>query len=99
MSAVLVRYRVKPGRTEENADFVRGVYAELAERRPPGFRYATFVLEDGVTFMHLAVTEGDRAAPLPEFPAFRRFLEGIADRCDEQPQTTRLATPVGSYGF
>jgi hypothetical protein len=99
MSVTIVRYRVKPGRAEENAGLVRAVYAELAERRPAGFRYATFVLEDAVTFVHLAITEDDSAAPLPQLAAFQRFVDGIAERCDEPPQTTRMSTRIGSYGL
>ena len=57
MSAVIVRYRVKPGRAEENAELVRAVYAELAAGQPPGFHYATYALEDGVTFVHVAFME------------------------------------------
>ena len=99
MSAVIVRYRVKAGRSEENAELVRAVYAELAEQAPPGFRYATFQLEDGVTFVHVAFMAEGTEAPLPQLPAFQRFTEAIAERCDDPPQTTRLAAPVGSYGF
>jgi hypothetical protein len=97
MSAAIVRYRVKPGRADENAGLVRAVYAELAARQPPGFRYATFVLEDAVTFVHVAITEGDSEAPLPQLDAFQRFREGLAERCDEPPRTTRLSTQIGSY--
>jgi hypothetical protein len=99
MSVAIVRYRVKSGRADENADLVRAVYAELAALQPPGFRYATFVLEDAVTFVHLAITEGDGKAPLPRLAAFQRFLEGISERCDEPPQTTRLSTQIGAYGL
>jgi hypothetical protein len=98
-SYVGVRYRVKPDRVEENADLVRAVYAELGAERPEGFRYATFLLEDGVTFVHLAVTEGGHEAPLPQLPAFQRFLEGIRERCDEPPQTFKPREQVGSYGL
>ena len=87
----LVRYRVKPGRAEENADLVRAVYAELAELAPPGFRYATF--QDGDTFTHVAFGE----APLQEIAAFRRFQAGIAERCEESPRVVRDV--VGSYGL
>jgi hypothetical protein len=97
MSAILVRYRVKPGRAEENAELVRGVYAELAALRPPGFRYSTFVLEDGVTFLHVAINEDGHDTPLQRLPAFQQFLVGIAERCDEQPHTTKLPVRVGSY--
>jgi hypothetical protein len=98
MTAVIVRYRVKPGRAEENAELVRAVYAELAELRPPGFRYATFALDDGVTFNHIAFTEDGHRSPLPEVAAFQRFREDVAERCDEPPQTTQLPTLIGSYG-
>ena len=85
----LVRYRVKPGRAEENAGLVRAVYAELAELAPPGFHYATF--QDGDAFTHVAFGE----FALSGVPAFQRFQEGIRERCDEPPNVTR--TPVGSY--
>ena len=99
MTAVIVSYRVKPGRAEENAGLVRDVYAELAAQQPPGFRYATFLLEDGVTFNHVAFTEEGHDAPLPQLAAFRRFTENIGERCDEPPQTTKLPTLIGSYGL
>jgi hypothetical protein len=97
MSAVIVRYRVKPGRAEENAELVRAVYSELAAEQPPGFRYATFVLEDGVTFVHIAFSEEGQDVPLPQLPAFQRFLRDIAERCDEPPSSTPLSERVGSY--
>jgi hypothetical protein len=99
MSAVIVRYRVKPGRSEENAALVRAVYAELATEQPPGFRYTTSLLEDGVTFVHVAFIEDGHEAPLPELPAFQRFQRDLAERCDEAPQVTRLTEFVGSYGL
>ena len=50
----VVRYNVKPGRAEQNAELVRAVYGELAGLGPAGFRYATYRLEDGRTFVHVA---------------------------------------------
>jgi hypothetical protein len=64
-----------------------------------GFRYATFVLADGVTFVHVAIVSDGHEAPLPGLPAFQRFREGLSERCDEPPRTTQLGTPVGSYGL
>lgn len=98
-SHVVVRYRVKPDRVEENAELVRAVYTELGAEKPEGFRYATFLLEDGVTFVHAAVTEDGYDAPLPQLPAFQRFLEGIRERCDEPPQTTKPRAQIGGYGI
>jgi hypothetical protein len=95
MRQVIVRYRVKPDRVEENEALVRAVYEELHQTEPEGLRYATFRLEDGVSFLHLAITE-DGQNPLPQLEAFQRFQENIRDRCDEPPVVTEIRT-VGSY--
>src|SRR3954451_23557671 len=92
---VMVRYRVKPEYVAENEDLVRAVYAELDERRPDGLRYATFKLDDGVTFVHIAHVEEFQ---LNELAAFQRFREGLPERCAEAPVRTEL-TEVGSYGL
>lgn len=94
---VMVRYRVKGGRAEENADYVRAVFAELERAVPAGLRYASFVAADGVTFTHLASIETDDGTnPLVALDAFRAFTRDIASRCDEPPTTTEL-TLVGGY--
>ena len=96
MRRVMVRYRVKPDQVERNEELVRAVYEELAQTRPPGLRYATFKLEDGVSFVHIASVEGPN--PLQELAAFQRFQEGIGSRCDEAPVTAQLEE-VGSYAM
>jgi hypothetical protein len=99
MSAVIVRYRVKPGRAEENAELVRAVYAELAETGAPGFRYATFLLEDGVTFVHVAFMDDGVEPPLPSLDSFQRFTSDLPARCDDPPQVARSLERIGSFGF
>jgi hypothetical protein len=96
MRHIIVRYMVKPDRVVENEELVRAVYAELAETQPVGLRYATFKLDDGVSFVHVAEHDEDVPNPLQALPAFARFQERIAERCDEPPIVSRL-TPVGSY--
>jgi hypothetical protein len=92
----MVRYKVKPDRVEENEALVRAVYDELARVAPEGLRYATFRLEDGVSFMHLAIQTEDGQTPLAKLDAFQRFQENVRDRCDEPPAVTDLHT-IGSY--
>ena len=94
MRRVVVRYRVRPDRVEENERLVRAVYEELAAVQPEGLRYATVTLDDGVTFVHVAVHETEN--PLPELASFRAFTEGVAERCDEPPVVS-TAELVGSY--
>jgi hypothetical protein len=95
MRQVMVRYRVTAERAAENEALVRAVYDELAATEPGGLRYATFKLDDGVSFLHIAETE-DGQNPLSEVTAFREFQAGIADRCDEPPLVSDL-TEVGSF--
>jgi hypothetical protein len=94
MRRVVVRYRVRPDRVEENERLVRAVYEELAGVQPEGLRYATVKLDDGVTFVHVAVHERDN--PLPGLASFRAFSESIGERCDEPPVVS-TAELVGSY--
>jgi hypothetical protein len=95
MKRVMVRYRVKPDQAARNEELVRAVYDELDRVEPAGLRYATFQLEDGVTFVHLAETEDERN-PLTELKAFQEFQEGIRDRCDEPPAASELRE-IGSF--
>ena len=98
MRQVMVRYKVKPEHVEENEALVRAVYEELGRAAPDGIRYATFRLEDGVSFVHVALQNDDGPSPLPELGAFRRFAAGIEDRCDEPPAFSVLQ-PIGAYGL
>ena len=95
MRHVMVRYKVKPDRVAENEELVRAVYEELAGTEPAGLRYATFRLDDGVSFVHIAVTSSE-PSPLPRLSAFKRFQARIADRCDEPPVVTELRE-IGAF--
>jgi hypothetical protein len=98
MRQVMVRYKVKPDRMEENEELVRAVYAELDRTAPAGFRYATFQLEDRVSFVHLAVFEIRDHNTLAGIEAFQRFKEQLRERCDEPPVFTELRE-IGSYNM
>jgi hypothetical protein len=93
----MVRYKVKAGHEAENEALVQAVYRELAETQPPGFRYGTFKLEDGLTFVHFAAVESEGGRnPLPDLEAFRAFQSGIRERCEEPPVVSELHE-VGSF--
>jgi hypothetical protein len=92
---VVVRYKTRPEAAEENQRLVERVFAELHEKDPGGTRYATFRLADGVTFIHVSVTEGD-VSPVTTTAAFAEFQRGVDGRCVELPVLTE-ATVVGSY--
>jgi hypothetical protein len=99
MSKVMVRYKVKPESASENERLIGAVYEELERAVPAGFRYATFRLDDGVSFVHIASTETDGAdSPLREVKAFQEFQRGVAERCAEPPVVSELHE-VGSFRF
>jgi hypothetical protein len=95
MRHVIVRYKVKPGQAELNEQLVKAVYEELHEAKPAGFRYATFRLDDGLSFTHISFAEGDDN-PLTANKAFGKFADNIADRCEIPPQVTEMHV-VGNY--
>jgi hypothetical protein len=96
MRTVMVRYKTLENQTEENARLVRAVYDELALRAPAGFRYVTFRLADGVSYVHLAAMDSGES-PLGSVPAFQAFQENIRARCVEPPALSEV-TVVGAYG-
>jgi hypothetical protein len=97
MRQVMIRYTVKPEAVEENTALVEAVYEELQSRRPSTLRYRTFLLDDGVTFVHMAEDEAtEEGGTLAGLPAFRRFREGIRERCAVAPVSTTLTT-IGRY--
>jgi len=99
MKRLMVRYKVKAEMAQQNIEYIKNVFTALQKSKPAGLRYASFVLEDGVSFVHLASIETqDGSNPLPNFDEFKTFSQDIADRCDEAPVVSSLDT-IGSYGI
>jgi hypothetical protein len=96
VSQVIVQYKVKPGQVERNTELVQAVYRELASSAPDGLRYATVLLDDGVTFIHIADQDTDGPSLLAGLPAFQEFQRAITERCDEPP-AARKARLIGSF--
>jgi len=93
----VIRYRTKPESADENQRLVEDVYAELAARDPGGMRYATFRLADGVTFIHIFMTDSDETPnTMGDIAPFVEFQRELAQRCVDQP-AAQAASVVGSY--
>jgi hypothetical protein len=93
----VIRYRTKPEHADENKELIRDVFAELAGKHPGGLHYVAFCLDDGVSFLHVAVLD-DEVNPLTSSPAFAKFQSGIGERCAEGPVPSD-ASMIGSYGL
>lgn len=99
MKKVMVRYKVKPERAAENEAFIGRVFEQLHREKPAGLRYASFKLNDGVSFIHIVSLEAaDGGNPLGDLAAFKAFTAQIKDRCEEPPVPLEL-TEIGSYRF
>lgn len=97
MGTTIVRYRTKPDCADDNTRLIEAVFVQLAEREPEGFTYKVFRLDDGVSFIHVMIEHDvDDPESLQDLPAFRSFVAGIGDRCDEPPVASG-ATIVGGY--
>lgn len=99
MNHTVVRYTVTSDHASENEVLVKKVYEELHASMPEGLRYSTFVLDDGLTFLHIAgFDSGDGQHALSDTAAFRQFQERIIERCAVPPASSS-ARQVGSYRF
>lgn len=96
MDRMMIRYKVKPDQVQRHLELLDAVYEELESTRPDGFRWSTFRLEDGLTFVDFVAGE-NLPEPLPRLESFRRYRASLDERCDE-----RFASElheVGSYRF
>ena len=99
MRQVMVRYKLKADRATENETLVKKVFEQLDRDRPASVHYATFKLDDGVSFVHIAsIDVVDNINPLTTLSAFKAFTAAIAERCEEPPVSVKL-NEVGSYEF
>jgi hypothetical protein len=97
MKATIVRYQAKAEHADENQRLVEAVFTNLNELEPDGLTYNVFRLDDGVSFVHVAIEHDvDHPGSLQDVPAFQAFLSDIANRCEVPPVATG-ATVVGRY--
>lgn len=96
MRQVMVRYTTRADQAEENARLIREVFESLRTTAPAGITYASYQLDDGVSFVHIASIEDPANNPLQSLAAFKAFTASIKDRCDVAPVTSVLHE-VGSY--
>jgi quinol monooxygenase YgiN len=94
---VVTQCKIKPDEVERVLELLRAVYEELDSVQPDGLRYATFQLDDKVTFVSF-VELADGPGVLQQLQAFQRYRTGLEERCDEPPVTAMLHE-LGAYRF
>jgi hypothetical protein len=99
MKRILVQYKVKADKADENIKFIKKVFEELTENNPNGIRYASFSKPDGLSFVHIASIETkDGSNPLSISTAFAQFQKDIKERCEILPVADELSE-IGSYNL
>ena len=73
------------------------MFSALEKSKPEGLRYASFQLEDGVSFIHIAsINTEDCVNPLASLDELKAFTQDIASRCEEPPVASAVET-IGNY--
>jgi hypothetical protein len=99
MKRLMVRYKVKPECAAENEGYIARVFEQLEREKPNGVRYASFKLDDDVSFVHIVSYEvADGRNLLTGLSAFKTFAAGVKERCEEPPIVVEL-NEIGSYGL
>ena len=79
MKAVKVEYTVKPDFVEQNKKNIRRVMDAIRKNPVEGMQYASFILDDGQTFVHINMARDDetmgKLSSLEEFSEFRKALK------------------------
>lgn len=94
--ATVVRYTTRPEAADENERLITAVFAQLVQEQPDGMRYFAIRLDDGISFVHVALFEGDDN-PLASLDAFGEFVSAINTRCTDGPVPAN-GTVIGDYG-
>src|SRR4051812_23574110 len=96
MTQRMISYEVKEGEAERNEELIRAVFEEARGLGIEDLRYEAYVLDDGVSFVHV-VEFPDGENPLAALPAFARYIAEVRERCAEPPAFSELRR-IGAVG-
>jgi hypothetical protein len=96
MSVHMVQAKIKRESVGDVQAAARRMFAALDVAEPEGVQYASCLLPDGQTFVALLKVDDGVENPLPGFPEFQEFLEGVEGSRAEPPNVQPL-TVIGSY--
>lgn len=84
MKIVKVTYTVKPEFVSKNQENISAVMSDLRKINNAGIRYATYLGDDGKTFMHFAHFENDTLQQvLFDLQSFKSFQQQVKESSPE----------------
>lgn len=96
MSVLIVTATIAPEHADAVEASARKMFAAIEQAAPPGIRYASSRLADGVTYVAVLEVEDGADNPLPSIPEFAEFQQGLRGWVSGPPQAGP-ATVVGNY--
>ena len=99
MKIIRVTYTVKPEYVSQNQSNIQQVMQDLKALNQPNAKYASYLEEDGVTFMHFAQYPDEATSKLlNELPSFAKFRTELKASEPVSPVSyTHLTLPTTPY--
>lgn len=99
MKLIRVQYTVRAEYVATNQQNIQKVMSDLAALKNPNIKYSAFLLEDGKTFMHLAMYPDEQTSTIvPNLPSFKAFREGLkASQPEVPPKAQKLDLVASAY--
>jgi len=98
MKIIKVQYTVKPEYVEENKKKIKAVMGELKALNNPYVKYSSSILEDGKSFMHMVIYNGEEASHLPSsLDSFKDFQAGLKENLEVPPKAETSEVVDSSY--
>lgn len=99
MKIIRVTYTVKPEYVEQNKANIEQVMRDLRDVKNPNAKYASYLEEDGITFMHFAQYPDEETAKiLNDIPSFAKFRKGLKESGPvSPPKAVDLSLVASAY--
>lgn len=95
MPKVLIRYTARPSEVSENTQLLKAFIDELRSTTPAELTYETYLMEDGLTFVHI-VDSNTGPAPFRDLATYRNHRDTVTSRCTSPPEMIALSE-IGTY--
>jgi hypothetical protein len=93
-----VQYTIESDFVEQNKRNIEAVMSELQTINNPGFKYASYVLEDGKTFMHLVHHHSPESEYLPgSLDSFKHFQSELKGHFEVPPKAESVELVAASF--
>ena len=96
MTVQIVRFTADPADVPDIEAAIGTMVAAVHRERPPGTRFTSWKLADGVTFLNVLELADGVDNPLPGIPECRAYQQRLAQWVGEPP-SPQPGTVVGSY--